>query len=397
MIPTFWRAVFLFFPSLISAQNLAPLPPKPVLPAFRLQVLSTQYYSEGAAIGDLDRDGFKDVVSGPYWWRGPRFTQRFSIYPPKVFAKNRYADNFASYLWDLNGDGFKDLVVIGFPGAGIVWYENPRRPGPLWKKHALWPSGGMETALLTDLEGDGKPELLCSTLGYLLVLRPVVNKPNQPWTFTLLSPLRLFSNFSHGLGVGDLNGDGRKDILVSQAWFEQPKTPQGRWIPHSAKFGGGVGGARMFSFDVDGDGDADVVTSINAHGYGLSWFEQFRFAGKLRFREHRIQKASRDPSDPHQFSQLHALQVGDLDGDGLLDLITGKTYWAHLGMDPGAKQPAVLYWFQLQRTGGVRFVPKKIHGDSGVGRMFQLGDLDNNGSLDIALGNKKGVFVFFRQ
>ncbi len=381
-----------------QALILASPPPLEVLPPFRTQRLTSSYYSEGAAVGDFDRDGRPDVVSGPYWWKGPAFSKKTPIYKARSFSLGVYADNFASFVHDFNADGYPDVLVVGFPGAAVSWYENPKRPGPLWKKHAVWPWGGMETALLEDLDGDGTPELLCSSLGYLIYLSPIAGKPNQPWAFHLVTPFRIFGNFNHGLGVGDINGDGRKDILISKAWFEQPKksASAGFWTPRLANFGSGPGGARMYSYDVDGDGDADVVTSIHAHGYGLSWFEQYRRAGNLLFREHVIQKAKRDRNDPHQFSQLHGLAVADMDGDGLLDIVTGKTYWAHLGIDPGAKDPAWLYWFRLQRKGGVRFEPRRIHSDSGVGRQFQIQDVDGNGLPDIVTGSKKGVFVHHR-
>src|SRR5262249_34986758 len=98
-----------------------------------------------------------------------------------------------------------------------------------------------------------------------------------------------------------------------------------------------------------------------------------------------------------QFSQLHSLALADMDGDGLLDLVTGKTWLAHDLDDPGVDQPAVLYWFRLTRAAGqAEFVPHLIDDDSGIGRRGITTDLDNDGRLDIVIGNKKGLFVFTR-
>ena len=93
-------------------------------------------------------------------------------------------------------------------------------------------------------------------------------------------------------------------------------------------------------------------------------------------------------------SQLHALGVGDLNGDGLPDIITGKRYYAHPGdMDPGGLDAAILSWFELGRDGGASFTQHQIHDDSGVGCVFAVRDVDGNGKLDIFISNKKGTFL----
>jgi hypothetical protein len=153
----------------------------------------------------------------------------------------------------------------------------------------------------------------------------------------------------------------------------------------------GFAGAQMHAFDADGDGDQDVATSIQAHGYGLSWFEQ---TSPGTFAERSILPLV--PTQAWHFSQMHAVGAADLDGDGLEDLVTGKTFLAHLGTDPGAFDPAVLYVFLQRRDPvlGTRFDPILVHADSGVGRQVDLVDLDGDGRTDIVVGNKKGVFVF---
>jgi hypothetical protein len=256
---------------------------------------------------------------------------------------------------------------------------------------------GAESPAYTDLDGDGRRELVCASGGVLIWLTPDPQDPRRPWIQHRVSPVNLFPVFTHGLGIGDINGDGRADIITVLGWFEQPPSLQGDppWPVHPVRFGGGHGGAQMFAYDVDGDGDNDVITSINAHAYGLSWFEHVEVGGQITFVEHVIQQPFRDLSDRHQFSQLHALALADVDRDGLQDIVTGKRFWAHNGADPGARDPAVLYWFRLVRAPIVRFEPRPVHPDVGVGLQVLPADLDGDGEIDFAVANKKGSSVVF--
>lgn len=365
------------------------------LPYTRVE-LSRKYYTEGAAIADINRDSKPDVVSGPFWYPGPKFDKSHPIYAARAFPIGGYADRFFSFPHDFNGDGWIDVMTMGQPGQPAYWFENPRKTGPLWKRWTIWATCGTESPILIDLDRDGMPEIICETGNYLIYLKADPKDPRKTWTPHRVSPLRGFPVYTHGIGAGDINGDGRVDILTLVGWFEQPKSLVGDppWPAHPGRFGHQWGGARIFAHDVDGDGDNDIITSMNAHGYGLSWFEQTKTGNTIVFREHVIQKTSKDPTDPHQFSQPHGLTLADIDGDGRLDIVTGKTFFAHNGTDPGALDAPVLYCFRFDNTAGIRFVPSPLDIISGAGRQIATGDLDGDGRVDIAVAGKKGQFLF---
>ena len=341
---------------------------------FRKIELTREFVAEGVAIADVDGDGAADVIAGPRWYAGPELTISHQIYPPVAFDPLDYSDNFFAFARDLDGDGATDLLVVGFPGTSATVFTNPRSDAP-WPAHVVFQGVDDEAPDFTDVDGDGAPELVCAHLGRLGWATPTPDL----WSFVPATPDRGLGPFSHGLGVGDVDGDGAADLLLPDAVFHAPA-----WTAEPASFG--AGGAAIIVRDVDGDGDADVITTLDAHGSGLAWFE----ATADGYVEHAI-------LDP-VIHEPHALAVADLDGDGLDDIITGERFWGHVPPDPDFSDPAALYWFQHVRDGdGDRFVPHRIDDASGVGTQIAIGDLDGDGRLDIAVANKKGAYVFIQQ
>jgi hypothetical protein len=398
------------------------------LHSFKKLHLDTYYWSEGANFGDLNRDGKLDAISGPYWWEGPEFTRRHEIYPPATTftikkadgteeklpgfegalgRKNAYStDNFFSFVHDFNRDGWNDVLTYGLPGTPAFLYFNPAGRGRQhWERHPVFDAVDNESPTFADLTGDGRPEIVCNSGGTFGYAAPDWSNVTAKWPFTSISGKGPWGNFNHGLGIGDVNSDGRLDILERGGWWEQPASggSAATWTRHPVMFSPG-GGAQMFAYDVNGDGLADVITSIAGHGYGLGWYEQLRekdAEGHPQFRAHVFM--NKEPSENRYglaFSQLHAVELVDMDGDGLKDIVTGKCFWAHGPTgdpDPGA--PAVLYWFQLVRGAGgkIDWIPHLIDSDSGVGRQIGIADVNGDSRPDIIIGNKKGTFVFLHE
>jgi hypothetical protein len=390
-------SVFLTATTLVRANDS----PAPI--SWKKTVIEGKFRSEGVALGDVNKDGKLDVLIGDSWYESPSW-EKHDIRKPGDYGDglHSYSKCMACWADDLNGDGWVDQIVVGFPGAPAYWYENPKGCSGDWPQHEIWHSACNETPLYTDVFGDGRRVLVMGwqpkgkdNEGQMAWFTPG-SDPSQPWEMHAVSvpssPGKIVpgtARFAHGLGAGDLNGDGRRDIVCTSGWWEQPSSGRNAgapWIFHPARLGDAV--ADMIVYDVNHDGKPDVIASA-AHKFGIWWFEQGDVKdGAPTFTKHDL--------FPDLISETHALIAADINGDGLTDLVTGKRFWSHGKSEPGSDKPSRLYWFEASRDtrGKVNFTPCEIDGDSGIGTQFQVADANGDGRLDVVTSNKKGVFLF---
>jgi len=383
---------------------------------FRKVQLDDKFRSEGVAVGDFNNDGKQDIAAGFVWYAAPdwdlhaitnkqpsQHAASVMIGSPPHYEPKKYSNSFCCFAEDLNRDGWLDLIVIDFPGTPTWWFENPKQPGATWKKHLLTPVTNNESPQLLDLDGDGQRELIAAfspdpsqpdgpdrQMAYF----SRNDDPYQPWKIHPISDKAASGTrkYSHGLGLGDVNGDGHNDIVSASGWWQAPSAAvAGPWKYHQVQFGeketrpgtNDLGkAAHLHVYDFDGDGDSDVLAS-SPHAYGIWWHEQ-RDDGS--WKAHAIEES---------FSQTHALNLADINGDGLVDFVTGKRWWAHGGADPGGDEPAVFCWFELTRQNGrPDWIRHQFDHNSGMGTQFEVADVNGDELFDIVAANKKGVYYF---
>ncbi len=384
------------------AQALAP----PVVPAtmpardaYKTLRLSEEFFAEGAYHGDFNHDGKPDIVAGPFWFEGPEFKTRREYRPAKAFDPKGYSDNFLTYTGDFDGDGWCDIFCVPFPGIEGYWYRNPAGKGDAWTKHVVFTPIGNESPVWGDVTGDGRPELIFCGDGFYGFAGAEPAKATEPWPFRAVSNKdKRYFKFTHGAGFGDINGDGRTDLVEAIGWWEQPAEakPDQPWPFHAQSFSEAA--AQILVGDVDGDKVADVITAWHCHHYGLVWWRQVRKAdGTVEWQKNTILTPTPDlATADFRPSQLHAFELVDMNGDGVKDILTGKRVWAHGPKgDKEPDAPAVVFWLETKRDGkgGATFIPHLIDDNSGVGTQVAAADLNGDGRPDVIVANKKGIFV----
>jgi hypothetical protein len=356
---------------------------------FNKRVVDPEFRSEGVTVFDVDHDGHLDIVTEELWYAGPTFKPHEIRTPRSWDPLTAYAHCFGAFHMDVDGDGYDDLLAFGPPGEDALWCRNPSPEDRHWDCAQITPQASGESPLMTAMFTPTGSMLMGvepdRVLGWMTPAEPL----DAPWLMHALSPpnFPMAARFEHGLGLGDVNGDGRPDVITGSGWLEQPINPgDSPWPWHPAAFCPN-NCAHMFTFDFNGDGIADLI-GTSPHNFGAWWWEQQpgEGGGEPIFIQHEIDTTN---------SQNHAARLVDLDGDGSPELITGKRWWAHFDEDPGARDPALLLVYHPTRVGtDVRWERIVVDDDSGIGSQFEVVDIDGNGKPDIVVSNKKGLNLF---
>jgi len=281
---------------------------------------------------------------------------------------------------DLNGDGKVDLVVPNINSQNVSVLLNTTVPGSVTSTYAVKKDFAVGVSpvsvVLADLNGDGKPDLALAHYGRSGIIwvdfagtEPKVHYPGG------------HDQDGHGVGMADVDGDGKVDLLTPFGWFGNIDADHDKWEWH-ADWNLGETGFPIIGYDANDDGKMDIIYG-RGHSYGLYWLEQTGAGNGRNWEKHTVDES---------FSQVHAMKLVDLDGDGQMELLAGKRYRGHDGNDPGSYDPLVLYYYKIDRKTG-KFTRYAIseNGTAGAGTQFVVQDLDGDGDLDIAVAGKSGV------
>lgn len=394
-----------------------------------------------AAAGDVDGDGHADLLvglagsglgggfeSGAAWLvRGPLTTDLdLSLAHARFLgADEEHAGLSVASAGDTDGDGYDD-VLVGAPGfadgsdlEGRAYLVRGPVEGDLPlsgadailqgeyvpNDHDTSSGTGMSVACAGDVDGDGRPDLLVGAPGLgggaaYLVLGPVTSR----FDLATDADMRLTTNRSGSLGTGvasagDTDGDGFDDILIGQPGhdtdvallFLGPVT--GERVPDDADatltvrtdVPAGIG--PRSAGDTDGDGYDDVL--LDAPGDddgGVDAGAAYVFRGPLAGPVETSEAAAKlvGPAE-YAYAGSDVAGAGDVDGDGLADIIVGAS--DHGWTDgPGAAYVVfgpVFGVLALPDAG----VTLRGEGDDRVGyAVAGAGDLDGDGRSDVIVG-----------
>ena len=232
---------------------------------------------EAAGVFDVDNDGKLDIVAGDTWYQAPDWKP---YHVRDVKRQGTYYNDFATLPLDVNGDGHTDFVTCSYFAKDVGWVENPGKS----RRRLVLSRGRRARQHRGGLDGRPVGRRRCLTScptrstwssGMRLsrrVTAKVLISRSTTWATAAAG---------HGVGSGDVNGDGRVDLLTPKGWFEAPAEPaHGTWAWHP-DWQLGATGIQILARDVDGDGLSDIVYGMG-HDYGLFWLHQTKGTGGER-------------------------------------------------------------------------------------------------------------------
>ena len=358
---------------------------------------------EAAGVLDVDGDGKLDIISGDTGYLGPDFKVTFQT--RTVSRTGSYFNCFSSIPMDVNGDGKPDYVTCSYFEKNVGWVENPGSAGKPWAYHEIDLPGNIEAAVAVDLTGDGKPEFLPNSVNVVVYYELEKAGPQPVWKKVDLGNAAV----GHGVGTGDVNGDGKVDIITPKGWFEASDDHSAKGWKWHGELNLGATGIQILGRDIDGDGLTDLIYGMG-HNRNLLWVKQEKGSGGER-------TWSKPMVIDDTLSSVHTLLWADLDGDGKKDeLVTGKRVYAH-EIEAGDVEPSQVAYYTFDRSKKAwakhpiflgeparKDTPKEAAqrdalkdfppGTAGTGLEMTALDLDGDGDIDLVCPGKSGLYWF---
>ena len=202
--------------------------PEPKLgDGFKVHTVNADSRFEAAGILDVNRDGKLDVFCGGFWYEAPDWTPHFVR---EVKEEGDYYYDFANLPIDIDGDGWTDIANAAWHNKMVFWERNPGTQGGPWDVIEVDTPGNMETAMAVDINGDGQLDVLpniMSEAAWYEFHRDAAAPHGARWEKHPLPQ----EAAGHGLGYGDVNRDGRCDVVTPKGWLEQ--AADGSWMWHA--------------------------------------------------------------------------------------------------------------------------------------------------------------------
>jgi hypothetical protein len=358
---------------------------------FKKKLLDIENKCETCSVFDVNNDGVADVVCGEYWYQGPDFITRHKICD--IPFEGEYMHDFSNYPMDVNGDGHMDIITGSWWGEGVYWRENPGSNGE-WKTHKICDASNVETIRYYDIDGDGQMEIFPNCPNEPVFYLKLITDENGRGTGEFMKYVIGEENAGHGLGVGDIDGDGKPEIILCKGILHMPEAGAhaGLWEFSPELNLDYLASVPILVHDINHDGVMDLIVG-NGHDYGLYWYEQkVNEDGSRHWIQHTIDGA---------WSQYHDMQLVDIDGDGELELLTGKRWRAHNDSDPGDDENTFVCYYKFNESGEIyRHIIEygdPRDGSSGVGIYFWTADITGNDKPDILAPGKEGLYIFLNE
>ena len=343
--------------------------------AFRHHIIDTtlpgRSYAQ-TALADIDGDGRLDFITGRsggeiFWYKH---------HAPDNWTRHLLGEDSPSDVGgralDVDGDGHMDFV------AGGAWYRNSQDPDTPFERIVFDPElSAVHDVLIADVDGDGKPDVVTMSDKNNVRWYRIPDDPRQPWErFDIGPPVHA------GIAAGDIDGDGDVDVVRTDVWFENVRGDGTEWAQHD------IGpntppppdfqpyfafdATKAWVCDMNGDGKQDIVfTDAEIPGGKVWWAENTDGAGR-RWVRHEIASGEKPRRGAY-----HTLHVGDMDGDGDLDVLS-----CEMEAVGGDAEPRWYVWENVDGRGGEWREHVILDANLG-GHEAVVGDITGNGLPDI--------------